>query len=60
MSGRWDQTAFVRQIRAHFFPLIVTTDVEADQAFTPEVRDAIRESYRLIELVGGWQVFRPN
>jgi hypothetical protein len=60
LAGTWDQSGLIEQIRAHKFPLIVTSLLDDDHMYTPQVRDAIRDAYRLDDRIGGYDLCRPR
>lgn len=60
LAGSWDQSGLIEQIRAHKFPLIVTSLLDDDHMYTPQVRGAIRDAYRLDDRIGGYDLYRPR
>ncbi|MCX7963135.1 MAG: glycosyltransferase family 39 protein [Candidatus Sumerlaea chitinivorans] len=63
-QGRWDESRFLKDIRAGRFAIFAsTTDLFSDaytDAFTPGMREALRDAYRLDRVIQGghlWQFF---
>lgn len=63
-QGRWDESRFLKDIRAGRFTIFAsTTDLFSDaytDAFTPGMREALRDTYRLDRVIQGghlWQFF---
>lgn len=63
-QGRWDESRFLKDIRAGRFTIFAsTTDLFSDaytDAFTPGMREALRDAYRLDRVIQGghlWQFF---
>jgi hypothetical protein len=67
-KGLWDQSKFVNDITAERFPLLIlyvdvndAGSVQEHQAFfTSEMIDAIRRHYRIVEKIGGSNIYMPN
>jgi hypothetical protein len=64
IEGRWDQRPFVADLLNGRFSLIVTTQDVREEGFfwgfTEQMRDAIRNSYRLEQRIGGYFIFVPE
>src|SRR5690606_23678060 len=65
-EGRWDESNFVGQLRAaHFSLLVLNSDIRNEDqyfpAFTPAMREAIRDAYEFERVIGGrYWVFVPR
>jgi hypothetical protein len=59
-KGKWDETAFVRAIVNHDWPLILVNDLNNTERFSPAVRQAIRQSYYQAEKIGDALLYRPR
>jgi hypothetical protein len=59
-SNRWNESGLIRMLRERRFALIVShIDLDSDGFYSPGVRQAIRESYRLDNRIGEYSLYRP-
>ena len=58
-QGLWDQGEFIDRLRGRYFDLVIVTTWD-DSRFTPEMKEAVLNSYPAVEKIGRYRVYRPR